>query len=147
MNNQDHMNKHWREIYPKELQLNKENTQSTEATFLDLNIKIHNKHAVTSIYDKRDNFPFEIISYPDIRGNIAQKTGYASFTGQCISIFRNCMQLSDASDRVTNMVRRLMPKGYNYNRLRKTARKLMNSHGWISIQYNCTDDRLVKMLF
>ena len=127
MNNQDHMNKHWREIYPKELQLNKENTQSTEATFLDLNIKIHNKHAVTSIYDKRDNFPFEIISYPDIRGNIAQKTGYASFTGQCISIFRNCMQLSDASDRVTNMVRRLMPKGYNYNRLRKTARKLMNS--------------------
>ena len=43
-------------IYSAELQLTKANASDTEASFLDLNLLIHNDIASTKIYDKRDDF-------------------------------------------------------------------------------------------
>ena len=51
-------------IYPVELQLNKANSSVTEAPFLDLNISISNATVSTKIYDKRDNFDFDIVNFP-----------------------------------------------------------------------------------
>ena len=52
-----------RQIYPKELQLNKANTSDTEAAFLDLHLSISNDIVSTKIYDKHDDFDFEIINF------------------------------------------------------------------------------------
>ena len=46
------------QIYPSELQLNKANT---EAAFLDLHLSIIKEIVSTKIYDKRDDFDFEIV--------------------------------------------------------------------------------------
>ena len=51
-------------IYPTELQLNKANASDTEAAFLDLNLSIHNDIVSTKIYDKRDDFNFDIVNFP-----------------------------------------------------------------------------------
>ena len=51
-------------IYPSELQLNKANTTDTEAAFLDLYLSISNDINSTKIYDKHDNFDFEIVNFP-----------------------------------------------------------------------------------
>ena len=51
------------QIYPSELQLNKANTSDTEAAFLDLHL-ISNEIVSTKIYDKRDDFDFEIVNFP-----------------------------------------------------------------------------------
>ena len=51
-------------IYPSELQLNKANTPDTEAAFLDLHLSISNDIVSTEIYDKRDDFDFEIVNFP-----------------------------------------------------------------------------------
>ena len=48
------------QIYPSELQLNKANISDTEATFLDLHLSISNYIVSTKIYDKRDDFDFEL---------------------------------------------------------------------------------------
>ena len=53
-----------RQIYPSELQLNKTNTSDTEGAFLDLHLSISNDIVSTKIYDKRDNFNFEIVNFP-----------------------------------------------------------------------------------
>ena len=50
-------------IYPAELYLNKANTSDTEASFLDLHLFISNDIVSTKIYDKRDDFDFEIIDF------------------------------------------------------------------------------------
>ena len=52
------------QIYPSELQLNKANTSGTEAAFLDLHLSISNDIVSTKIYDKRDDFDFEIVNFP-----------------------------------------------------------------------------------
>ena len=52
------------QIYPTELQLNKANSSDTEAPFLDLNLSLTNGIVTSKIYDKRDDFNFEIVNFP-----------------------------------------------------------------------------------
>ena len=52
------------QIYHSELQLNKANTSDIEAAFLDLYLSISNDIVSTKIYDKRDDFDFEIVNFP-----------------------------------------------------------------------------------
>ena len=52
------------QMYPSELQLNKANTSDTKATFLDLHLSMSNDIVSTKIYDKSDDFDFEIVSSP-----------------------------------------------------------------------------------
>ena len=51
-------------LYSSVLQLNKANTSDTEAAFLDLHLSISNDIVSTTIYDKRDDFDFEIVNFP-----------------------------------------------------------------------------------
>ena len=51
------------QIYPSELKLNKANTSDTEAAFLDLHLSISNDIVSTKIYDKRDDFDFEMVNF------------------------------------------------------------------------------------
>ena len=52
------------EIYPSKLQLDKANTLDTEAAFLDLHLSISINIVSTKIYEKRDEFDFEIVNFP-----------------------------------------------------------------------------------
>ena len=57
------------QIYPSELQLNKTNASDTEAAILDLHLSISNDIVSTKIYDKRDDFDFEIVNFPFLDGD------------------------------------------------------------------------------
>ena len=50
------------QIYPPELQLNKANSSDTEAPCLDLHLSISNGYVSSKIYDKRDDFEFDIVN-------------------------------------------------------------------------------------
>ena len=50
-----------------ELQLNKANASDTKAAILDLNLSIHIDIDSTKIYDKRDDFNFDIVNFPFLR--------------------------------------------------------------------------------
>ena len=52
------------QIYPNELQFNKANSPDAEAPCLDLNLSITNGIVSSKIYDKRDDFNFEIVKFP-----------------------------------------------------------------------------------
>ena len=63
-------------IYPPELQLNKANTSDTEAPFLDLHLSISNGFVSSKIYDKHDDFDFDIVNFPVLNGDIPHSTSY-----------------------------------------------------------------------
>ena len=65
-----------RQIYPSELQLNKAKTSDTEAAFLDLHLSFSNVIVSTKIYDKRDDFDFDIVNYPFLDGDVPRSTSY-----------------------------------------------------------------------
>ena len=49
------------QIYPPELQLNKTNISDSEASFLDLHLSVANGFVSSKIYDKHDDFDFDIV--------------------------------------------------------------------------------------
>ena len=66
-------------IYPAELQLNKANASDTEGAILDLNLSIHNDIVSTKIYDKRDDFNFDIVNFPFLDGDVPQRPSYGVY--------------------------------------------------------------------
>ena len=72
------------QIYPSRLQLNKANTSDTEATFLDLHLSISNDIVSTKIYDKCDDFDFEIVNFQFLDGDVPLSTSYGVYISQLI---------------------------------------------------------------
>ena len=64
------------QIYPSELQLNKANISDTEAPFLDLHLSVANGFVSSKIYDKRDDFDFDIVSFPFLDGDVPRRASY-----------------------------------------------------------------------
>ena len=52
------------QIYHSELQLDRFNTSDTVVASLDMHSSISNDIVSTKIYDKRDDFDFEIVNFP-----------------------------------------------------------------------------------
>ena len=67
------------QIYPSELQLNKANTSDTEAPFLDLHLSISNGFVASKIYDKRDDFDFDIVNFPFLDGDVPRRPSYGVY--------------------------------------------------------------------
>ena len=59
-----------KQIYPSELQLNKANSSDIAAPFLDLHLTISDGFVSSKIYDKRDDFDFDIVNFPFLSGDI-----------------------------------------------------------------------------
>ena len=76
------------QIYPSEPQLNKANTSDTEAAFLDIHLSISNDIVSTKIYDKRDEFDFEIVNFPFLNGDVPGSTSYGVYISQVIRFAR-----------------------------------------------------------
>ena len=72
------------QIYPSELQLNKANTSDTEATFLDLHLSISNGFVSSKIYDKRDDFNFDIVNFLFLDGDVPHRPSYVVYISQLI---------------------------------------------------------------
>ena len=58
------------QIYPAEYHLNKANSSDAEAPFMDLNLFISNGTVFTKIYDKRNDFDFDIVNFPFLHGDV-----------------------------------------------------------------------------
>ena len=68
-----------RRIYPTELQLNKANASNTEAAFLDFNLSIRNDIVSTKIYDRWDDFNFDIVNFLFHDGDVPQRPSYGVY--------------------------------------------------------------------
>ena len=83
------------QIYPTELQLNKANYCDTEAPFLDLNLSITNFIVSSKIYDKRDDFNFEIVNFPFLDGDVPRSPSYGVYISQLIRFARVYSNVDD----------------------------------------------------
>ena len=111
-------------IYPPELQLNKANTSDTEAPFLDLHLSISNEFVSSKIYDKRDDFDFDIVNFPFLDGDVPRSTSYGVYISQLIRFARVSSHVVDFNARNKSLSAKLLQQGYRYHKLRKTFSKL-----------------------
>ena len=71
-------------IYPSELQLNKAFLSETEAPFLDMHLSILDGFILWKIYDKHDDFDFEIVNCPYLDEDVPPRASYGVYRSQLI---------------------------------------------------------------
>ena len=79
------------QIYPTELQFNKANSFNTEAPFFDVNLSITNGIVSSRIYDKRDDFNFEIVNFPFLDGDVPCSPTYGVYISLSLFVLLECI--------------------------------------------------------
>ena len=115
-------------IYPPELQLNKANTSDTEAPFLDLHLSISNRLISSKIYDKRDNFDFDMVNFPFLDGDVHRSTSSGVYISQLSRFARVSSRVADFNARNKSLTAKLLQQGYRCHKLRKTFSKFYRQH-------------------
>ena len=100
------------QIYPTELKLNKANSSDTEAMFLDLDLSITNGIISSKIYDKCDDFNFEIVNFPFLDGDVPHSPSYGVYISQLIRFARVCSYVDDFNSRNLFLTAKLSKQGY-----------------------------------
>ena len=108
------------QIYPSERRLNKANTSDTKAAFLYLHLSISNDIVSTKIYEKRDDFDFEIVNFPFLDGDVPRSTSNGVYISQLIRFARVSSHAADFNTRNKLLARKLFIQGYRYHKLRRT---------------------------
>ena len=111
------------QIYPSDLHIYKANTSDTKAVFLDLHLSISNDIVSTKIYDKRDNFDFEIVNFPFL-DDVPRSTSYGVYISQLIRFARASSYVTDFNTRNKLLTEKLLKQGYRFHKLPKTFSKL-----------------------
>ena len=123
-------------LYPSELQLNKANTSDTEAPFLDLHLSISNGFVSSKIYDKRDDFDFNIVNFPFLDGDVPSLPSYGVYISQFIRFARVCSHVDDFNTRNKCLTAKLLKQGYRYHKLRKVFSKFYRRHYELISKFN-----------
>ena len=131
-------------IYPAELQLNKANASYTEAAFLDLNLSIHNDIVSTKIYDKRDDFNFDIVNLPFLDGDVPQRPSYGVYISQLIRFARSSTHVADFNNRNKFLTANFLKQGHRYHKLRKALSKFYRRHFELIEKYHVSLKELMQ---
>ena len=123
-------------LYPSELQLNKAYVSDAKASFLNLHLSISDGFVKTKIYDKRDDFDFDIVNFPFLDGDVPHSASYGVSISQLIRFARVSNLVDDFNTRNKVLTAKLFRQRYRYHKLRKAFSKFNRRHFDIVSKYN-----------
>ena len=103
---------------------------------LDLHLSISDGFVKTKIYDKRDDFDFNIVNFPFLDGDVPLSTSYGVYISQFIRFARVSNHVDDFNTRNKVLTAKLLRQGYRYHKIRKAFSKLYRRHFDIVSKYN-----------
>ena len=136
----------FKEIYPSELELGKENTGDQEATFLDLNIIINENKFHISLYDKREGFPFSIVRMPFYSSNVPSTIFYSSISAEILRIARATSNTADFLNSARTLLSRMTKQGAKRSKVVTILQKVFGRHRLYFSDFFCTSVDLVSAL-
>ena len=102
---------------------------------MDLHLSILNGFVSSKIYDKRDNFYFDIVNLPFLDGDVPSSTSYGVYISQLIRFVRVSSHVSDFNSRDKILTAKLLHQGYRYHKLRKAFLKFIcDTINWFQIK-------------
>ena len=88
--------------------------------FLYLILSISNDIVSTKIYEKRDDFDFEIVNFPFLDGDVPGSTSNRVYISQIICFARASSHVADFNTHNKLLNHKLLKQVYQYHKLRKT---------------------------
>ena len=137
----------YKDIYPEELVLLNTNINRTNVHYLDLNIFLHSGVFKYSLFDKRNDFDFNVISYPFLSGNIPKIPTYGVYVSQLI---RFCNVSSESMQKaVLNLNNKLRKQGFVVETLKRKFQQFSTKyiHLWSKFGEDITSENYLNAVF
>ena len=106
------------------------------SAILDLHLSISDGFVNTKIYDKRDDFDFDIVNFPFLDGDVPRSASYGVYISRLIRFARVSSHGDDFNNRNKVLTAKLLRQGYRYHKLRKAFSKFYRRHFDIVSKYN-----------
>ena len=95
---------------------------------MDLNVSICDGKFRVKVYDKRDDFPFQIVQFSKKNCNLSRKSVLGVFQSQIVRYFRICSDLDGFTERLTNIVDTFVTLGFDSKLLKSRFGTLAIKH-------------------
>lgn len=137
INNDNQLKLYANEIYPPEMKLTSDSKNDLEVDYLDLSLEIDKKKLKfkCKLYDKRDKFPFTIVNFPHLDGNIPSNESYGVFISQVIRYARGCMEFEDFKSRISILVKKLISQHFKLHKLQSKYLKFCHKYRHLIFKY------------
>ena len=135
-------------IYPVELEIKDTTDADHQASYLDLDLSYNrDKRLLVKLYDKRDDFNFNIVNFPFLSSNIPQSPAYGVYVSQLIRYARASSAYSDFLVRSRLLTSKLLGQGYNRFKLITTFKKFYGRHSDLIGKFQLSVTHMVTDLF
>ena len=101
--------------------------------FLDLHLSFVDGFVSCKIYDKRDDFDFEIVNFPFLDGDVPRAASYGVYISQLIQFVRASSHVTDFNTRNKLLTAN---QCYRYHELRKAFSKFYRRHSNLVSKFN-----------
>ena len=99
--------------------------------------------AKTKIYDKRDDFDFDIVNFSFLDGDVPRSASNGVYISQLVRFHRVSSHVDDFNSRNKVLTAKFLRQGYRYHKLRKAFSKFYRRHFDIVSKYNVGLKRLL----
>ena len=105
------------------------------------------KSAMNILYDKRDDFNFDIVNFPFLSSNIPQSPAYGVFVSQLIRYARASSLYEDFIMRSQLLTSKLLKQNFTRNRLIATFKKFYGRHSVLVDRFKVSVTNIIIDLF
>ena len=133
------------QIYPAELVLNKENENPDSAHFLDMDLKIQGGRFSVKLYDKRNAFPFKVVNFPFLDGNIPQRIGTSVIISQLVR-FSKCTHADGFLQVAGNLFQKVRKQFFSEKLIVMAIKRFVHSHFDLVVKYGLPKKTLSSLL-
>jgi hypothetical protein len=132
-------------IYPPELEVKETTDTASSASFLDLYFEFdYSGQISTKIYDKRNDFNFKIINFPNMCSNIPASPAYGVYISQLIRYARASSNYCDFLKRHLHLRNRLLDQGYKKIRLIRSLKKFIFRYQDLVEIYSVSAEKIIN---
>ena len=123
-------------VCPTGLRLSKASSSGAEAPFLDLGLSMTNGMVSSGIYDKRDDFGFEVVDFPFLGGDVPRSPSCGVCVPRLVRFARVCSNVDDFNNRNLFLTAKLLKQGYRYHEIREAFSGFCHRHSELVVECN-----------
>ena len=138
--------KHYKDICPTELELKKENNGNSCASFLDIYIYIGNGEFHTKLFDRRDNFGFDVVRMPLYCSNVHNRMFSGSIGAEFLRISRATSKTENRSRTCKQLLSRMLKQNGQMRRIKFSLIKMIQRHQKDFIKYNKSIEEVMQAI-
>ena len=125
------------------------NISPAKVSYLDLLISIHRGKYIFKSYDKRDDFGFDIINFPNLASNIPQKHSYGVYLSQLDRICKINYNHHFFKRDLIKLISKFISQNFSKDVLKQKYYQFCRNKklNWVKFGIDITSDKFIANMF